>query len=281
MAVLKNTVIIGDINVTGEINASKVKLQSGTSSQFLKGDGSVDSNSYATASSLGNYLPLSGGTLTGNLNVNGKIDSTGNHEYIPITLCRINDDINKDYGHLFLGIPEHLDINPNDYELTYVRHSKYHKHVEVDGTTKKYVNISRWHKIKYPTTHMPQAWLDTFPNDIIKFGLETDSIAFSHCGYNYYSLQAFFLEDSDIKKTTDINEYVNMDYENNKIGLPYVFTNIPHDNNGNLRYKTAGRLMNHHTCGLCLMNANGEIVSNVTPLRTEVYNSYTYSVHIV
>ena len=35
----------------------------GTSSQFLKADGSIDSNSYALASSLGNYLPLAGGTM--------------------------------------------------------------------------------------------------------------------------------------------------------------------------------------------------------------------------
>ena len=36
----------------------------GTSSQFLKADGSVDSNTYALSSSLSSYLPLSGGTLS-------------------------------------------------------------------------------------------------------------------------------------------------------------------------------------------------------------------------
>lgn len=35
----------------------------GTASQFLKADGSVDSNSYALASALNNYLPLAGGTM--------------------------------------------------------------------------------------------------------------------------------------------------------------------------------------------------------------------------
>ena len=39
----------------------------GTSAQFLKADGSVDSNTYITASALSDYLPLTGGTLTGNL----------------------------------------------------------------------------------------------------------------------------------------------------------------------------------------------------------------------
>lgn len=47
----------------------------GTSAQFLKADGSVDSNTYALSSALGNYLPLTGGTLlngsaTAPLNIN-------------------------------------------------------------------------------------------------------------------------------------------------------------------------------------------------------------------
>ena len=41
----------------------------GTSSQFLKADGSVDSNTYALSSSLSSYLPLSGGTLSGILTI--------------------------------------------------------------------------------------------------------------------------------------------------------------------------------------------------------------------
>ena len=40
----------------------------GTSAQFLKADGSVDSNTYITASALSDYLPLTGGTLRGVLN---------------------------------------------------------------------------------------------------------------------------------------------------------------------------------------------------------------------
>ena len=35
----------------------------GTSSHFVKGDGSLDSTTYATSASLSNYLPLTGGTL--------------------------------------------------------------------------------------------------------------------------------------------------------------------------------------------------------------------------
>ena len=58
--------------------ADKLIKSGGTSSQFLKADGSVDSTSYATSASLGNYLPLTGGTLTGDnniLNLNGTTNS--------------------------------------------------------------------------------------------------------------------------------------------------------------------------------------------------------------
>lgn len=50
------------------VTATSFIRSGGTSSQFLKADGSVDSNTYATTSSLSSYLPLSGGTLTGALN---------------------------------------------------------------------------------------------------------------------------------------------------------------------------------------------------------------------
>ncbi|WP_175404028.1 tail fiber domain-containing protein [Mucilaginibacter sp. PPCGB 2223] len=39
----------------------------GTSAQFLKADGSVDGNTYASSSALSGYLPLTGGTLSGSL----------------------------------------------------------------------------------------------------------------------------------------------------------------------------------------------------------------------
>jgi trimeric autotransporter adhesin len=47
----------------------KIIKSGGTSGEFLKADGSVDSNTYLTSGSVsGVYLPLSGGTLTGALN---------------------------------------------------------------------------------------------------------------------------------------------------------------------------------------------------------------------
>ncbi len=57
MAELKNLIVEGDSRLIGDTNAGKITASSivksgGTSSQFLKADGSVDSNSYATTSQI-------------------------------------------------------------------------------------------------------------------------------------------------------------------------------------------------------------------------------------
>ncbi|MFM2286804.1 MAG: hypothetical protein RLZZ543_2301 [Bacteroidota bacterium] len=55
----------------GNVSGNAFIKTDGTSNQFLKADGSVDETTYATSADLGNlgstYLPLSGGTLSGNL----------------------------------------------------------------------------------------------------------------------------------------------------------------------------------------------------------------------
>lgn len=50
-----------------DIAANSFIKQGGTASQFLKADGSVDSNTYATASSLSAYVPYVGATANVNL----------------------------------------------------------------------------------------------------------------------------------------------------------------------------------------------------------------------
>jgi hypothetical protein len=55
------------INDSNHITAAKFITSGGTSSQFVKGDGSLDSNTYATTASLESYLPLAGGTMTGSI----------------------------------------------------------------------------------------------------------------------------------------------------------------------------------------------------------------------
>jgi len=56
------------INDAGDATATKFVKSGGTSTQFLKADGSVDSTTYVSSSALAAYLPLTGGTLTGVLN---------------------------------------------------------------------------------------------------------------------------------------------------------------------------------------------------------------------
>jgi hypothetical protein len=57
------------VTIIGTLNATTLVKSGGTSSQFLKADGSVDSSTYLTTSSASStYLPLAGGTLTGALN---------------------------------------------------------------------------------------------------------------------------------------------------------------------------------------------------------------------
>jgi hypothetical protein len=54
---------------SSSVTANSFVKSGGTSSQFLKANGSVDSNTYLTSASVsGVYLPLAGGTLTGALN---------------------------------------------------------------------------------------------------------------------------------------------------------------------------------------------------------------------
>jgi hypothetical protein len=58
----------GSVFATDTSFAKAFVKAGGTSSQFLKADGSVDNNSYlTTGSAASNYLPLAGGTLTGTL----------------------------------------------------------------------------------------------------------------------------------------------------------------------------------------------------------------------
>lgn len=52
----------------GDFKANKLFVDGGLSTQFIKADGTLDSNTYLTAASLDGYLAKSGGTMTGDLN---------------------------------------------------------------------------------------------------------------------------------------------------------------------------------------------------------------------
>ena len=60
---------LGAALLKSTITAISFIKSSGTSSEFLKADGSVDSNTYVSSSALSAYLPLTGGTLTGALEI--------------------------------------------------------------------------------------------------------------------------------------------------------------------------------------------------------------------
>jgi len=58
----------GATTLNGALTSNSVAITGGTSAQFLKADGTTDSNTYLTTSSASStYLPLVGGTLTGAL----------------------------------------------------------------------------------------------------------------------------------------------------------------------------------------------------------------------
>jgi hypothetical protein len=59
------------ISITaGGLSSNSVSIVGGTASQFLKADGTLDSSTYlTTGSAASTYLPLAGGTLTGNLSI--------------------------------------------------------------------------------------------------------------------------------------------------------------------------------------------------------------------
>lgn len=55
--------VAGDLNTTGNLSANSFVKENGTSNQFLKGDGSVDTTTYLTAASVGGTPDNVGGQL--------------------------------------------------------------------------------------------------------------------------------------------------------------------------------------------------------------------------
>ena len=61
-----------------------IKRTGGLSTEFFKTDGSIDSNTYITSSALTPYLSKSGGTMTGDIDMNNLsiINNLTNHNKI-------------------------------------------------------------------------------------------------------------------------------------------------------------------------------------------------------
>jgi hypothetical protein len=79
--------VVGNIAATGSITAGSISTTNGTSSQFLKADGSVDNTTYLTSSTL-NVVDDTTPQLGGNLDLNGNtINGNGNLNVTGIITC--------------------------------------------------------------------------------------------------------------------------------------------------------------------------------------------------
>ncbi len=117
------------LSSNGNVSGNAFIKTNGTGNQFLKADGSVDATAYATANDLtnlgSNFLPLSGGTLTGNLtgtdaSLNGiSLSRVGNTPFLNFpngtTLSTVGDENNKDILFRNLGQLRFSDANEWDW----------------------------------------------------------------------------------------------------------------------------------------------------------------------
>ena len=110
------------LQLTGNIIADQIIRRGGTSAQFLKADGSIDSNTYlTTAAAAANYLPLSGGTLTGTLNgtianFTGSINSQNSVTAVsatPSIVSALNTTANQQIRMRMVGVDGWLDVTRN------------------------------------------------------------------------------------------------------------------------------------------------------------------------
>lgn len=108
--------IFGSSTGTATVQAAGFKINGGTNSQFLKADGSIDSNTYLTShqslsnyytksetdSKLNGYLPLSGGTMQANARIthgdgNLYIGNTNNSNWVAVQNICSQSSIGDDY----------------------------------------------------------------------------------------------------------------------------------------------------------------------------------------
>jgi len=88
----------GNVSIGGTVTAGSVVKSGGTSSQFLKADGSVDSSTYAIAGSNGVPLAMSAGYVTINPTANTKTNvtvtfPTGRFSQTPAVMCMPNSSV--------------------------------------------------------------------------------------------------------------------------------------------------------------------------------------------
>lgn len=82
----KNITGIGDISIIGNITSSGFETPSGTSSQFLKADGSIDVNTYMTTGIISDTGVAGGGSTVTNIVTISIADYSGLGSYHPTTI---------------------------------------------------------------------------------------------------------------------------------------------------------------------------------------------------
>ena len=93
---------IGNVDIDGNMTMNSFIKSGGTASQFLKADGSVDSNSYALASALGNYVKKSGDTMTGTLTL-PTINVTSTNLVSNLNADLLDGLHSSDFGRVYKG----------------------------------------------------------------------------------------------------------------------------------------------------------------------------------
>jgi hypothetical protein len=84
--------VLAKIDASGNLTAASIVKTSGTSAQFLKADGTVDSSTYLTTGTASStYLPLTGGTISSNLIITGDLTVNGTTTNLNSTSLVIED----------------------------------------------------------------------------------------------------------------------------------------------------------------------------------------------
>ena len=159
---------IGAIDWNGNLTMNSFVKSGGKSSQFLKADGSVDSNSYALASTLGNYLPLTGGTIKNGAAQEPLVINTDSTARVAIPI-RLSDVTKAKFGYAAaLGLQLYNATSGHSLYLT------------DDG------------KLKYNTNDVWHAG-----NDGSGSGLDADLLDGGH-GYDYFRRNLGSIDEANI-----------------------------------------------------------------------------------
>jgi hypothetical protein len=116
MAKLDSTIVYGNLKVTKEVSAEKIVKEGGTSSQFLKADGSVDTTSYNPTIGTNSDINTGGATIVDNIYVtNGVVTSHGSRVLAAtdIGAMRVQSRVVNDANHSDFRIPGSYGFNNN------------------------------------------------------------------------------------------------------------------------------------------------------------------------